>query len=195
MRHTSDRGSIGTITPLRRTADRAGEPRDAVLQRNLDQLLWEIAAENDPMTGCVAPREIREDRVAADVERWRRTRVSESAAGLRGARTTGVRSGRRPRDRRPRVRLRAAAAAVLLCAVGTAGYWRSLLASSNAASPFAAVAVRATPGQDAYESWYVQIARAPDIGLAQASRLRGLGCSGESWYCVQVHDEHDRRGI
>jgi hypothetical protein len=55
--------------------------------------------------------------------------------------------------------LRAAAVVLALGGVGAAGYWES--------------GFETPPGDS--ESWYVQVARAPDSG-----------CTSDSWYCVQA---------
>ncbi len=109
--------------------------------RELDELLWHVAAEGH--SG--------DERVRADVSRWLKTRADGSTT-----------------RRVAYPWLRAAAIVLALGGVGAAGYWEGWFETSSSDS----------------ESWYVQVARAPEPG-----------CTSDSWYCVQARSTSSRRDL
>jgi len=136
------------------------------IERQLDALLWEVAAEPDLPAAPTGPAELGPERIARDVERWRQT--------IAPARTA-----------RPRLRHswpHAAAAALVLCIAGAASYW-----PGSGPAPTTASAADTSARSD--ESWYAQVARGPDDRRVQGPQRDPRACSSESWYCVQVRPD------
>jgi hypothetical protein len=142
-------------------------------ERQLDELLWQVSAEPDLPVDPALPAELGAERIARDVERWRRTLVSAPTTGLRTHRAG----------------LRAAVAALVLCATGAGGYWQG---SDTALRPALTAATGLATELGSEKSWYVQVARAPSDRPALGWQRGARACSNESWYCVQVADSRRR---
>jgi hypothetical protein len=144
------------------------------LEDRLDELLWQVAAEPDPRTERGRPLELGPERVQADVRRWMKARAAE---------------GVRPRALAPRTLgiaspwLSAAAVVLALGGLGAAGYRDGWVEPRTEA--------RQIDAGDA-ESWYVQVARAPDPVRPGDSADR---CTSDSWYCVQARPASIRRDL
>ena len=154
-----------------------------VLEQKLDELLARVAAE-PAVDSAAADRA--EARVAADVERWMATRALRASAEPAEPRPVA--------SARVRVPRRAALAAVMVFALAGA----ALYGLTSSGVVLRATGLRApeasAPGVVqlvSEESWYMQVARAPDTERGAAAR----DCSGESWYCVEVRPESTSREL
>ena len=146
------------------------------LEERLDELLWHVAVELDPESEHSGPPEVRAERVRADVHRFMATRAGEGSAS---------------RDRTRRMRraaspwARAAAVVLAVGGLGAAGYWDGWIEPRARALQIESA--------DA-ESWYVQVARAPDP-LRSAESPDPRRCTSDSWYCVQARPASGPRDL
>jgi hypothetical protein len=142
-------------------------------EARLDELLCQVAAEPDA-----------EERIRADVSRWMQTRTREDMETFAPA----------SRTRRPW--LRAAAVLLAVGGLGAAGYWDGWITPRSEALQIESPDGRAaalTHSEDA-ESWYVQVARAPDAMRAVESP-DARRCTSDSWYCAQARPESSGRDL
>jgi len=171
------------------------------LELKLDELLCEVAAEPELDPHPELPLELAPNRLSGDVARW----LATQARPPRSRRATPRPAARRSAAWTPGAWMPAAAAALMLL-LGTAVSWRSLeqALTPRGDAPAAAFSARAgqvsnsggfAPSERASEeSWYVQVARAPDPSGRVALRDNAQ-CAGDSWYCVQAASSSRRREL
>ncbi len=164
------------------------------LERRLDELLLQIAAEAEGDLDRSPPSVLSPSRVEADVDRWLAQRRPRAEVL------------RVPYSWRPMAAAwRPVAAASLALSLSAIFSLRSHLgppSSQLAELPRSAYSARAgldtlrssslPTGPESSESWYLQVARAPSTSLQQRTRFTAAECSTDSWYCVQARPELTR---